>query len=263
MITLVVADLAGTMVDFGSCAPAGAFVELFSQRGICITLEQARGPMGLHKRDHIRALLELPDVKQQWEEKFGRGWNAQDLNALYDAFVPLQMKCLPEYCGLIPGVLEAARELAEKGVKLVATTGYNREMLELVLEAMRSQGLDPDAAFCAADVPQGRPAPWMIFRAMEALGVYPPASVIKIGDTLPDIEAGCNAGAWSVGVTATGNMAGLSEGDWNSLPEEEQCRRNEEAAAIMRDAGAHYVLSGFEELPALVDEINARLAQGE
>ena len=61
-VQLAVVDLAGTTVDYGSCAPAGAFVELFRRRGVDITQEEARGPMGLQKRDHIVALTKLPRI---------------------------------------------------------------------------------------------------------------------------------------------------------------------------------------------------------
>jgi len=65
-------------------------------------------------------------------------------------------------------------------------------MLEIVLAGGAKQGFKPDFGCCAEDVPQGRPAPWMIFRSMEALGVFPPAAVLNIGDTLPDVESGHN-----------------------------------------------------------------------
>ena len=59
-------------------------------------------------------------------------------------------------------------------------------------------------------MPAGRPAPWMIFRCMEALNVYPPAAVVKVGDTVIDIEDGLNAGAWSVGVVDSSNEMSLT-----------------------------------------------------
>ena len=59
-IRLVVADLAGTTIDFGSSAPAGVFVDLFARHGVAITGAEARGPMGTAKRDHIAAVAALP-----------------------------------------------------------------------------------------------------------------------------------------------------------------------------------------------------------
>ena len=61
-IKLVVFDWAGTTIDFGSCAPAGAFVRAFAAKGVTVTPAEARGPMGLHKKDHLRAMLQTPAV---------------------------------------------------------------------------------------------------------------------------------------------------------------------------------------------------------
>ena len=47
---------------------------------------------------------------------------------------------------------------------------------QVVYDAAKKQGFVPDFTICADEVPTGRPEPWMIFRAMEALGVYPPSS---------------------------------------------------------------------------------------
>ena len=61
-LSAVVFDWAGTLVDFGSCAPMGAFVRLFAEFGVSVSIAQARGPMGLAKRDHIATLCRLPEV---------------------------------------------------------------------------------------------------------------------------------------------------------------------------------------------------------
>ena len=42
----VVFDWAGTVIDFGSQAPMGAFVELFRRHGVEIGIDEARVPGG-------------------------------------------------------------------------------------------------------------------------------------------------------------------------------------------------------------------------
>ena len=60
----IVFDWAGTMIDHGSRAPAIVFQEIFRQRGIEITIDQAREPMGMAKREHILAITQMPDIQK-------------------------------------------------------------------------------------------------------------------------------------------------------------------------------------------------------
>ena len=69
----VVFDWAGTIIDFGSCAPMGAFVELFRKFDIELSIDDARGPMGMAKWDHIQALGRLPHVAAQWQARHRPG----------------------------------------------------------------------------------------------------------------------------------------------------------------------------------------------
>jgi len=261
-LKLAVLDLAGTFLDFGSCAPAGTFVELFARRGVTVTDAEARGPMGKHKRDHIATLCALNSVQKQWKSRYGRVPSAADMDALYAAFIPLQIEALPRYSALIPGALEAVADLRRRGLRIAFTTGYSREMMNIVLAEARKQGLSIDAAVCATDVPAGRPAPWMAMECERLTAIYPPAACIKLGDTLVDIEEGRNAGMWSVGVAVTGNMTGLSLADWESLAAEERKTLRRRARRAMLDAGAHAVIDSIAELPCLVDSINKSMAKG-
>jgi phosphonoacetaldehyde hydrolase len=182
---------------------------------------------------------------------------------MYESFIPLQLECLPRYCKIVPGAKDVAETLRESGVKIGVTTGYNGEMMGIVLNSLSEQGFTPDSATCASDVQAGRPAPWMIYRSMQDLNVFPAKAVVKIGDTIPDIEAGLNAGVWTIGVARTGNMVGLSEEEIQGLPDEELHARLESAYESMYRAGAHYVVDGVESCLGIIDEINHRVTEGE
>ncbi|NLF17165.1 MAG: phosphonoacetaldehyde hydrolase [Lentisphaerae bacterium] len=262
-IRLVVFDLAGTTVDYGSRAPAGAFVELFARYGLTVSEAQARAPMGQHKRDHIRSMLSEAALRAQWRAVRGADWTAADVEALFEEFIPLQMACLPRYADVIPGVADCLAALRERGVAVATTTGYNRAMTDLVLGAAAAQGFVPDGSVSADEVPAGRPAPWMVFACMQRLGVYPPWAVVKVGDTGVDVQEGLNAGAWSVGVAATGNLIGMTASDWAALPAAERAGRLQTARSTLAEAGAHAVLDAAAELPAILADLEARLARGE
>jgi len=252
-IRLVVFDLAGTTVDFGSNAPAGVFVALFARHGVAVSDAEARGPMGTAKRDHIAALVALPRVAAAWAAAHGgRAFTEDDLDALYAEFIPLQIDSLPAFNELVPGTVEAVTALRALGIRVAATTGYDSAMTGVVMAAARRQGFMPDVVICADDVAAGRPAPWMIFRAMERTGVWPPAAVVAVGDTIADVEAARNAGAWAVGVTATGNMLGLSRAAHDALDPVDRADRLAQAGAAFGAAGAHAVIESVGQLPGLL-----------
>ncbi len=95
------------------------------------------------------------------------------------------------------------------------------------------------------------------------LEIYPMEAFVKIGDTLPDIAEGLNAGMWTIGLAKTGNEMGLTEQEINALEPDVLNVKLERAYQRMHQAGAHYVLDSIAEVPPILDEINARLARGE
>jgi phosphonoacetaldehyde hydrolase len=262
-IQLVVLDWAGTTVDHGSVAPVVAFRQAFARHGVEVTAAEARGPMGLHKEDHLRALLRLDAVARRWRQAHGRDWSEADVGSLYRAFTGAQMEALGSRSGLVPGLLEVVVALRSAGLRIGATTGYFRAAAERVYAAAAAQGYQPDAGVCAEDVPAGRPAPWMMFRVMEALGVYPPATVVKVGDTAPDVQEGLAAGAWAVAVLRTGSEVGCNEEEWEALSAEDRRQRLGAARAKLLAAGAHAAIETLAELPACIEDFSDRLRRGE
>ncbi|HMR63037.1 MAG TPA: phosphonoacetaldehyde hydrolase, partial [Anaerolineae bacterium] len=217
----VIFDWAGTTVDYGSRAPAMVFVEVFRRQGVEISFEEARGPMGMAKRDHIKQLTELAPIALRWQAVNGRLPTEADIEAMYEAFIPLQVEALADYAELIPGTLAGVADCRRRGMAIGANTGYNREMVEVLAAEARKQGYAPDSIVCADDVPSGRPAPWMALRNAQELGVYPLEAIVKVDDTVPGLEAGLNAGMWTIGIAKTGNELGLSRSEVEALEPEE------------------------------------------
>jgi phosphonoacetaldehyde hydrolase len=259
----VVFDWAGTIVDHGSVAPLLAFVRVFAANGVTVTPAQARAPMGLDKAEHLRTLLRMPEIAAAWRAAHGRDWSSADLDRLYHDFMPIQLAIIDEYAVLTPQVCETVAWLRERSLRIGATTGYFRAAAERVVAAAKRQGFEPDVSVCVDDAPAGRPAPWMMFRVLEALKVYPPSTVVKIGDTAPDIGEGLSAGTWSVGVVQSSSEVGCTVAEWEALPAAERHRRAAAARQMFADAGAHAVLDTLAELPDLIVDLDARLERGE
>src|SRR5262249_53613789 len=123
-IRLVVLDWAGTAVDHGSFAPVVPFMEAFARFGVAISQAEARGPMGLPKRDHIAALLRLPAIAERWRAAHRRDGTDADVDHVYAAFRPLQLEVIENYAEPVPGLLDAVAELRRRHVKIGGTTGY-------------------------------------------------------------------------------------------------------------------------------------------
>ncbi len=262
-IQAVLLDWAGTTMDFGCMAPAVVFVEVFKRKGVPITMEEARAPMGAHKRVHIQKITQLDSVCKRWQEIHGRLPTDADVEAMFKDFVPLQLKCLSDYSELIPGTLDIIKALRKRGYKIGSTTGYTTEMMAINLRDAKKQGYEPDSTVCASDVPAGRPYPYMCLQNVINLGVSPVEACVKIDDTRPGIEEGLNGGMWTVGLAISGNEIGMPLRDWKTLPETEQARLRQGAYTRMYQSGAHYVVDAISDIMPCLDDIEARLARGE
>ncbi|MCI0357170.1 MAG: phosphonoacetaldehyde hydrolase [Planctomycetaceae bacterium] len=262
-IKLVVFDLDGTAVDFGCQAPVGAMLEAFSRQRIMLTMQQVRSSLGLPNYEHVRSLLEMPAVGEQFQIVHGRRWNEADALHFADDLVELQTEFVSRYCGLVPALAACVEELKRRGIKLGTTTSYPRQTAEQIWDLLGIEGLAFDAHVAADDTPSGRPAPWMIYRLMQELDVFPPWRVLKVGDTAADIEEGRNAGCWSVGVIASGNEIGLTLNEWLSLSPAEQDERQQNVVRKLLHTCASDWLPTLADLPATIDSFQRRLALGE
>ena len=256
-------DWAGTTMDFGCMAPAVVFMEIYRRRKVPITIEEARAPMGAHKKVHIRKISELESVRRRWQEAHGRMPKEEDVDAMFAEFVPLQTACLSQYSKLIPGALEAVAELRQRGVKIGSTTGYLTEMMKINRDDAKRQGYEPDSTVCASDVPAGRPYPYMCLQNAINLQVTTVQACVKVDDTTPGVEEGLNAGMWTVGLAVSGNEVGMPLEEWQALPEQERIAKRARAHARMRQCGAHYVVDTIAELMPCIDDIQERIHRGE
>ncbi|WP_378956507.1 phosphonoacetaldehyde hydrolase [Pelosinus sp. sgz500959] len=259
----VIFDWAGTVVDFGCFAPVHVFTKVFKAVGIEVRIDEARVPMGMLKRDHIKAMLEMPRINKLWQEQYGQCFSEKDIDQLYSNFEPLLLASLAEYTEPLPEVVKTVQLLREKGLKIGSTTGYTNSMMKIVEKGAKEKGYEPDFWITPDSTNSyGRPYPYMIFRNMEALQLSAPWRVIKIGDTAADIAEGLNAGVWSVGVIVGSSQMGLSYDEFESLSEIEKQQTIKNTQQAFLEYGADFTIETMKDLPPLIEQINTLLLKG-
>ncbi len=263
MITTVCFDWAGTIIDWGSMAPALAFQRVFAAHAIPITEAEARGPMGTSKRDHIAAVLADPGVSARFLAARGRLPDDRDVDDLYARFLPAQAEAIEAAAVLVPGVPHLADALRSRRVRIGTSTGYTAELDALNRAAAKSQGFTPDAFTAGSLVSRGRPAPDMLWRLAMELGAPAASACVAVDDTPVGIVAARNAGMWAVGVVDSGNELGLGPAAFAAATPETLEPRRARAAERLLSAGAHLVVPTVAQLPDALRAFEWRLEQGE
>ena len=260
----IVLDWAGTIVDFGSLAPMGAFVELFARHQLTISIAEARVPMGLPKIDHIAALARMPAIAEQWQSLKGRPFSHTDAEELLTEFEPMSAQAALDRCTFIPGFMSAYHALKAQGLAFATTTGYTRKIMTPLIEKAYAQGFEPALVICCDDVLRSRPDPMGMNLCLKAMQLENQAhQVIKVDDTAPGLAEGLASGCWTVAVAASGNALGWTHADWLHASEAEKTQALIPAVSLLQAAGAHEVINSVADLPFAIARIEHRMAQGE
>lgn len=191
MYTLAIFDMAHTTVNDRD-EVYRVLREATERQGAEYTDEQFRAHMGTEKKWAIRQLLDLGglEVTDELVEDAWR-WFRAELRRTYTENPPVALD----------GVEEMLVTLRESGVQIGLTTGFSREIVDLILESMGwTVGETVDTVAAGDEVEAGRPEPFLIRRVMSDLGVTDPETVISVGDTSADVESARRAGVTSVGV---------------------------------------------------------------
>ena len=261
----LILDWSGTTADAYVLAPAVVFVQVFQKHGVEVTMSEARGPMGLRKDLHIKAMTEISEIRERWHGIHGQYPNQEDVDRMFEDFVPMQLDCLRNYTTLLPLVAETTQSLQKQGIKIGSTTGFLRSMVDILEEDARKQGYTPDASVAGDEVINGaRPKPFMVYRNLDLMDVHPIQSVIKVDDTVSGVGEALEAGCWGVGIARYSNymdMDTLEEAA--SLSEDEIKRRALHTRTLLQKAGAHYVIDTWEQMLDVIEDVNIRLGRGE
>lgn len=255
MFKAVIFDWAGTTVDYGCFAPVQAFMEVFKHFGVEPTMEETRKPMGMPKIDHIRTMLRMDRIAQEWERANGATPTEDDVQHMYPLFEEKLLSILHQFADPKPGTLETVAQLRGMGVKIGSTTGYTDRMMDIVAPAA-AKGYAPDAMFTPDAVGgKGRPYPYMVFRNLEALDVASVADAAKVGDTVSDVKEGKAAGLFTVGVIEGSSELALTQAEFEALDATERTQACDRVERTFREAGADAVVRNLTELPALLHQV--------
>ena len=151
------------------------------------------------------------------------------------------------------------QQLRNDGIFIGSTTGYTREMMDIVEPKAKELGYAPDYVVTSDMTGYGRPYPYMMFENMRNFQVFPPCCVVKVGDTATDMKEGKNAGAWSVGVIEGSSAANMTPELVKELGDKEKEIRFARAEQILMEAGADYVIRTMRDLPNVIRQINEKL----
>ncbi len=253
-IEAVIFDWAGTTIDFGCMAPVAAFSEAFMEKGIEVTEEEVREPMGMLKIDHIREMLKTERISKLWKEKYSRDWTEDDVKSIYKISEDKLLSTVANFTDIKPYLLETIEKLRNKGIKIGSTTGYTEEMMNIVVEKAKANGYSPDYWITPNSVNNmGRPYPYMIFKNLEVLGIKSVDKAVKIGDTISDITEGKNAGLISIGILEGSSLVGFSKDSFEALDDASKEILMDNARAKYYEADADYVINNLSELNTLLN----------
>ena len=224
-IDLVVFDMAGTTVqDRGEVI--ASFLDALHSHEIEAAEKDIRQYRGLSKREAIRSLVNEKSPLKTSDDM-------EIVEKVYETFCErLERRFTREGVAPMPRAAEVFDWLHQKGVKVATTTGFGRNIADIILKQLSWDEELVDVTVTADEVSQGRPAPYMIFRAMERTHVVDVKRVVKVGDTSADILAGKNADLDVV----VGVLSGAHDTE------------------RLRKAGAGYIISDVGVLPDMLGQ---------
>ena len=190
-IQMVVFDVAGTTVDDSGGAVLRCLVEAACAYDLPGSEAELNALMGMNKREvfDLLAIRRFPEDPATARRIAGEG--------LAD-FIERMREHYDRALQPVIGAEEVFAYLRNRSIKVVTDTGFDATINNMIMKKLNWPGRLTDLAVCSSDVSRGRPAPYMIFYAMERLGILDVRQVMKIGDSPADLEEGNNAGCGEV-----------------------------------------------------------------
>ncbi len=194
-VKLVVFDMAGTTVyDDNNVADTLQFA--LASFGVPVTIDEINIVMGYPKPTAIEKLLQMHS---------NRDVTAEIVKDVHQVFLDRMISFYKTSPAIHEkeGVAETFRRLKERGIKIAIDSGFSRDIMDVIIDRM---GWQTDAlidfSVASDEVENGRPYPDLIFKAMKELGIEHGDEVVKVGDTISDLQEGMAAGCcYVIGIT--------------------------------------------------------------
>jgi phosphonatase-like hydrolase len=226
MISMIVFDMAGTTINEDNVVYK-TLQRAINEKGYHFSLDQvlAQGA-GKEKGEAIKSILGLN--RQVPDQSLASEIYQHFIVYLASAYENLPV--LPQ-----PGSVELFRILKRRDIRIVLNTGYNTETALLLLSKLGwKKGVEFDDLITSSDVKNNRPDPEMIKRAMGNSGIQNSEEVVKVGDSIIDIEEGQNAGCgMSIGITTGAH-----------------------SFQQLRSANPDHIINNLLELIPIIDKVN-------
>jgi len=172
------------------------------------------GTNKIHLYQFLLARSQGENIELKDFEKIQDAGTYEMAKKIFDRYEELMIRHYRTEVREIPGAADTFRWCHEHGIKVATDTGFHRKITEAIMDGLGwiGDGL-VDISVDVESIPggRGRPAPFMIFHAMEHLNVQSVHEVIKVGDTPADMLEGRNAGCRGVVGVLTGPR---QVGDW-------------------------------------------------
>lgn len=194
-VRLVLFDLAGTTVN--DRAAGGSLVvetirETLREAGVTLDAAVITRHRGKDKRETIRQLLHEAEPAHKVPE--------DQVNLVLSRFMQKLEAKIGQFTE-IPGASSTFAFLHERGIRVGVGSGFSQDLVDRIVDRFgwKQRGLI-DYAVSSEALGAGRPDPRMIRDAMARFGLDDARQVLKVGDTVVDIEEGKNAGSWTAAV---------------------------------------------------------------
>ncbi len=195
-IKMIVSDIAGTVIVDKDYV-AIAFIEAFMHEGIDLDIDVIRSLMGFKKTEAITAVL-----------KANKAYISEvQVNRIHDSFQQLMTSFYSSTHELepLPGVEEFLQMALEKNIIVTLNSGFPKVIVDVIVDRLGWLHNGWIKSTIASDeVANGRPHPDMIIELMKRHQIDHSASVLKIGDTMVDVQEGLNAKCGLVVGVSTG-----------------------------------------------------------